>query len=78
MKKGLIGFVLIALLGLFILFITGCKAPSGGEEGATQESGGVTEQPTLTGEITDVDNLDTELNDAELDKTEAYLDELEW
>jgi len=85
MNKGLIGLIFIALLVLFV-FVIGCKAPTKGRgvgeeqvpgEGG-EEAGGVTEQPHLTREITEVDNLSSELNDPELDNTEAYLDELNW
>lgn len=74
MNKAIIA---LALLGLLVLFVVGCKAPV--DEQTTPEIGGeVAEEGTLTGDITEIDNLDSEISDEELEDIEASLDEIDW
>ncbi|KYK26963.1 hypothetical protein AYK26_04315 [Euryarchaeota archaeon SM23-78] len=73
MKKGIIALALICLL---LLFVIGCKAPT--EEPAGEEKEEVTEEPTLTGDITEVDDLDTDISDEELEDIDNSLDEITW
>lgn len=69
MKKGLIALALIALL---VLFVIGCKAPS--EEPEPEAA----EEPNLTGDITEIDNLESDISEEELSDIESSLDEISW
>ncbi len=71
MNKGLTAIILVALL---VLFLVGCKAP----EEAPEDETGAAEEGTLTGDITEVDNLDSEINEEELEDIDSSLDEITW
>ena len=82
MKKGLLALALISLLALFLI---GCKAPAQGPEetGAGEKQAEETGEPgigedILTGDITEVDDLESELSDAEIEDIESSLDEINW
>jgi len=76
MKKALTALIIVSLL---ILFLIGCKTT---EEPAPVDQQETTEEPTtedtITGDLTEVDDLDTEINDDELEDIDASLDEINW
>jgi len=78
MSKGLIALVILSVLTLLVI---GCKAPAPGTPpltgGETPETGKAAETG-ITGDIKEVDSLNNELNDPELEKTDSYLDEVNW
>ncbi|MBN2052550.1 hypothetical protein JW756_03530 [Candidatus Woesearchaeota archaeon] len=82
MHKAIIALVLLAVAAMLML-ITGCSAPAPEQKDTqetqeTQETATGADDSQITGVIQDVDNMDAELNDPELEKTDSYLDEVKW
>jgi len=76
MQKTITALVLLAVAALLI---TGCTAPEQKDTQAdTQAPVTGAEESQITGDIQDVDNMDAELNDPELNNTDAYLNEVNW
>jgi len=75
MSKGLIALVILSVLALLVI---GCKAPAPGTPPLTGDETGKAAETGITGDIKEVDSLNNELNDPELEKTDSYLDEVNW
>jgi len=89
MNKALIAFAIISSL---MLLAVGCKTePATNEPEPDKGTGAETSQPEasgapatsgagagITGSFNEIDNLDSELNDPELEKTGEYLEEINW
>ena len=68
MKRLMAAILLITIIGLLVV---GCSS----EETAVKES---TEDNTISGDITAVDDIDAELSNSEVEDTEELLDGLDW
>lgn len=87
MNRGLIALALISLLALLMV---GCKATAPGAPAGTPTGTGSTETPatgapagnqaesSITGDIKDVDSLNTELNSSDLQNIDSLLNEVNW
>lgn len=87
MNKGLFALTLVAVA---MLIVAGCASkteapatPATGEDKTVigQEattSGAAAEEQSITGDLNQVDSMNSELVDPELDKTGDYIDEVNW
>ena len=65
---------ILALLIITALLVSGCVAPTGGPGAGTGES----EVDDISGDISELGELEEDLDLSELDNLEAELDNLNW
>ncbi|MBN2459892.1 hypothetical protein JXB28_06430 [Candidatus Woesearchaeota archaeon] len=80
MRKALVALALVAVA---MLVLSGCSqkitpiVTGGGDEQAAANQEAAEEQ-TITGRLSQVESLESELTDPELDNTAEYIEEINW